>query len=138
MYLSYGFGDMIDLLAGIRNPRRLLGALRGDEDQLGVADADLVVTLKRLRLGDLPPSAESAVAREVVFDQAPPVAVDDDRMRPADSFVLDLNVANGVGADPVVSGVNAEVFAVGVVAVSDKPADDTPFGFAKRRGLIGG
>src|SRR5215470_3966541 len=131
---------MIGLIAtrnpqsAIRNPHRLLGALGGDEDQVGVADADLVVTLKRLRLGDLPSVDESAVAREVVFDQAPPVAVDDDRMRPADSFVLDQNVANGVGPDPIVSGVNAEVFAVGVVAVSDEPADDTPLGFAKRRG----
>src|SRR5262245_16885766 len=123
--------------SAIRNPHRLLGALRGDEDQVGVADSDLVVTLKRLRLGDLPPVDESAVAREIVFDQALPVAVDNDRVRPADSFVLDQNVANGVGADPIVSGVNAVVFAVGVVAVSDKPADDTPLSFAQRRGVVG-
>src|SRR5262245_66524779 len=106
--------------------RVLLDALRGDEYQVCIADADLVVTLKRLRLGDLPPVDESAVAREIVFDQAPPVAVDDDRVRPADSFVLDQNVADGVGADPIVSGVNAEVFAVRVMAESDKPADDAP------------
>jgi hypothetical protein len=134
---------MICLLAthnpppAIRNPQWLLGALRGDKDQIGVADADLVVTLKRLRLGDLPPVDESAVAREIVFDQASPVAIDDDRVRPADSFVLDLDVANGVGADPIVSGVNAEVFTIGVMAVSDKPADDTSLGFAQRRGLVG-
>src|SRR5262252_335559 len=115
---------------------RLLGALRRDEDQVGVADADLVVTLKRLRLGDLPPVDESAIAREIVFDQAPPVAVNNDCVRPADSFVLDQNVADWVGADPVVSGVNAVVFAVGVVAISDKPADDPPLGFARRRGLV--
>src|SRR5262245_60432321 len=116
---------------------RLLDALRSDEDQLGVADANLIVTLKRLRLGDLPPIDESAVAREIVFDQAPSVAVDDDRVRPADSFVLDQNVADRVGADPIVSGVNAEVFAVRVVAESDKPADDAPFGFTLRRRLVG-
>src|ERR687892_273655 len=109
---------LVFLQTAIRNPQRLLDALRLDEDQVSVADADLVVTLKRLRFGDLPPVDESAVAREVVFDQAPPVAVDDDRVRPAYSFVLDQNVADGVGADPIVSGVNAEVFAVGVVAVS--------------------
>src|SRR5262245_25503289 len=136
MQLHYVFEGMIDLTS-IRRPQRLLGDLRLDEDQVGVADADLVVTLKRLRLGDLPPVDESAVAGEIVFDQALPVAVDDDRVRPADSFVLDQNVANGVGADPIVSGVYAEVFAVGVVAVCDKPADDTPLSFAQRRGLVG-
>src|SRR5215471_8525143 len=115
---------------------RLLGALRRDEDQVGVADADLVVTLKRLRLGDLPPVDESAVAREVVFDQAPPVAVNDDRVRPADSFVLDLNIADRVGANPIVSGVNAKIVAVGIVAVCDKPSDNTPLGFAQWRGLV--
>src|SRR5262245_4219094 len=115
----------------------LLDALSRDEGQIGVADADLVVTLKRLRLGDLPAVDESAIARQVVFDQTTPVAIDDDRVRTADSFVLDQDVADGVGADPVVSGVYAVVFAVGVMAVSDKPADDTPLGFAQRRGLVG-
>ena len=118
-------------------PLTLKGALRGDEGQMGVADADLVIGLKRLRFGDLTPIDVSAVARKIVFDQAPPVAIDDDRVRPADSFVLDHNVADGVGADPIVSGVNAKVFAVGVVGVSDEPADNAPLGFARRLGFIG-
>jgi hypothetical protein len=115
----------------------LLNALRRDESQSSVADTDLVVVLKWVRLGDLPPVDEGAVARKIVFDQAPPVAVDDDSVRPADSFVLDLNVAHWVGSDPIVSRVNAKVFAVGVVAESDKPADDAPLGFAQWRGLVG-
>src|SRR5215475_3608329 len=122
----------------IRNPQSAisLDSLSPNEGQGGIADADLVVALKRLRLGDLLSVDESAVAREIVFDQAPPVAVNDDRVRPADSFVLDLNIADRVGADPIVSGVNAKIVAVGIVAESDKPSDNTPLGFAQWRGLV--
>src|SRR5262249_16754280 len=95
-----------------------------------------VVALKRMSFGDLPPVDESAVARKIVFDQAAPVAINDDRVRPADGFVFELNVADGIGADPVVSGVNAEVFTVRIVAISDQPTHDPTLGFAQLRGLV--
>src|SRR5262249_28298965 len=72
----------------------LRNALRSDKGQISVADAELIVTLKRMRFGDLPPVDESAVARQVVFDQASPVAINDDGVRPADRLVPEQYVAD--------------------------------------------
>src|SRR5215510_6498203 len=84
----------------------LCDALRRDKGQISIADANLIVALKRVRFGDLPPVDVSAVAREIVLDQAAPIAIHDDRVRPADGIVLEHDVADRVGADPIVSGVN--------------------------------
>src|SRR5215510_15397799 len=126
---AMSYDDLI--VHDLSSKSRLRNPLRRDEGQISVTDANLVVTLKWMGFGDLPPVDEGAVAREIVFDQAAPVAINDDRVRPADGLVFEHDVADGIGADPVVSGVNAEVFAVGVVAVRDQPADDPPFGLTQ-------
>lgn len=89
-----------------------------------------------MRFGYLPPVNECAVARKIVFDQAAPVFINDERVRPADRLVLKQDVASGTGAEPVIPGVNAVIMSIGIVAVCDQPAYDASFGLAQWRGFI--
>src|SRR5262245_6028829 len=105
--LAPGVGAMRrgDLVTHNAKMIRLNDALRGDECQIGVPNANLIIALERVGFADLTSIDKGAVARKIVFDQTTSITIHDDGMGSANGIVLDDNVADRVGADAIIARV---------------------------------
>lgn len=102
-------------------------ALRGNERQIRIANANLVVILKRMCLVNFAAVHKSAVSRQVVLDQESSIPEDDDGMRTADRFVFKHYVADRICANAVIAGVEPVILTVRIAVVTDEPADNLAF-----------
>src|SRR5262249_62428417 len=84
----------------------LRDALRRNERQISIPNANLIVALERMCFANLTSIYEGPVTRKIVFDQTTSVTVNDDGVRTADGVVLNHNVTDRVCAYPVIACVN--------------------------------